>query len=161
MRTRIAELVASGGLPQGVLSMQALYLLPQEFVVQYQALFSRSLAEESLRQSKTPDAATGEFEGPVPRPGPQIRTSARSKPQIGGVQGAPKRVQRHWFVRDPAAFEFKKRIDRKLRALAREMQTHSGGGRGVESRSIPNCGQCGRFLEPTWQFCAYCGNRLT
>jgi hypothetical protein len=157
VRARIAELVASGGLAAGTASLHALFLLPRDFVQRYEALFWRALAEESPSQTSPNLDHSGEPEGPVSRPSSQTRLSPRAKTTIGPVKKAPKRHQKHWLVRDEAALELKKQIDRKLRGLARDMKVHE------QSRpaTTPRCGSCKRYVEPHWNFCASCGSPKT
>lgn len=155
----LAELHASGGLPQGRITLEFLYLMPQDFIDAYTSLFWQALHEEK------PVGQGVEGEGSVAGEGkdamPKLKTQAKQKGIALGSENrlqatGGKRYKTYWTVRDEKALRLKSRVDTKLRELAGMMRR---SGMEVEIRILP-CGQCGKFMRGEWRFCPGCGNNL-
>lgn len=90
------------------------------------------------------------------------RGVAKSKP--GGSGG------RRSIIKDERAFNFKRKIDKRMRRLASEIDewmrsTKVAGvdiseGEGGVSGGAPRCGGCHKFIDREWRFCASCGGDL-
>lgn len=88
----------------------------------------------------------------------------------GAVAGRSRRS----IIKDEHAFNFKRKIDKRMRRLATEIDEYMrtvripggsgsgpGGGEGSEGEesSVARCTGCQCFMEDSWRFCARCGNR--
>lgn len=136
VRRRYADLLASAGVNSGRLSLEVLYLLPEEFVREYIELFWEALREDiSTGKSggENPIKKQGEFrKGKLKR---DRETGELTPGSARGAQGGGKKYRNHWLIRSEFALEVKQRVDRKLvrmigitrRDVKRELQE---GGRG-------------------------------
>jgi hypothetical protein len=79
--------------------------------------------------------------------------------QLANLSDAPKQQLRDsWVVgdggiRNERAHHARKKFDRKLRALARELQNWETGV------SMLRCTVCKKFIESGWIHCAWCGRK--
>lgn len=171
IRHRLAEMMASAGVPHARASLEVLYLMPRGFLDRYVELFDAALRLPSSPSGGTGRAGDlGKANSHEPLPGTvkglRINSGRGSgdAPHLGG--GAGKKGPGAWAVKDAAALEFKKRIDTKLRALGREIRRGLAGeqndGRGLVGRGekLPQCGGCGRIVSDSWKFCAGCGRQI-
>jgi hypothetical protein len=144
LRARVAEALASAGVGHGRVSVEVLYMLPDEFVQSYVRLFLRALREDVSGGGM---AGEGKASG---RAGDRMQRKGKpvGKRKIPGVGGG-RRYRTHWVVRDEKALERKRKIDRRLRRIAAEMSK-----RKVEDEK---CGGCGRFIERDYLHCPWCG----
>lgn len=91
------------------------------------------------------------------------RGVAKSK---GGGLGASRRS----IIKDERAFDFKRKMDKRMRRMASEIDEWlrstnvsgvdiktGGRGRGGEREGSVRCGDCQCFVERDWRFCARCG----
>ena len=121
VRRRYADLLASAGVDSGRLSLEVLYLLPEEFVREYVELFWEALRED------IPSAGGGDNvikkAGEVKR-NKKVRTGERDEQgrvrevavpgSNRGAQGGGKKYKTHWLIKSEVALEVKRRVDRKL-----------------------------------------------
>lgn len=152
------EMAAEAGAAYGRVSLEALYLLPSEFVSLYQRLFLRALRESPGR--------TGEANPPVKTKAKRGRTvqtltyeddglggkrQASEKKSVelaldrdparggGSARAGGKRHRDHWLIADERAFRLKTTIDRELRELAETISRGlSRAGAGDEPRAAGN-----------------------
>ena len=61
-------------------------------------------------------------------------------------------------VLDHQAWEFKRTIDRRLRAISSDVRTFLGGA--DESVKCKMCSTCGKIGELDWSFCSRCGKEM-
>lgn len=143
VQRRLADYLASAGVPQGRISLEVLYMLPPDFIRAYRTLFDRAFLES------VSDSGGGD-------PG---RAPERRKNVGVGSKGG-KRYRTYWVIRDEQAFQLKGSVDRKLKRLALEMGTRAG--KEVKCQSCSSKLQSlqdasGRKLL---RFCPYCSHSL-
>lgn len=164
VRHRLAEMMASAGVPHSRASLEVLYLLPRTFLDRYVELFDAALRLPSSPQGGTGragDLGKANSHEPLRGTAKGLRINSGKEgggdaPHLGG--GAGKKGPGVWAVKNVEALEFKKRIDTKLRALAREIRVGlAGEQRGV---TIKQCTQCAKIVAADWKFCARCGHQL-
>lgn len=144
VRARLAEVMSSAGVDHSRISLEVLYLLPPEFLDAYIELYHRAF-KDSSSSIGNPDAISVKK-----TKGSQIRPA---------VQG--KRYKNYWQIRDEKAFTQKQRVDRKLRALIKEIRTGEAGKGAYRARCKGgSTGGCGRYVEEKWSYCGWCGNEL-
>lgn len=69
----------------------------------------------------------------------------------GGVAKRP-------VIRDHAAFDMKRKVDKRLRRLAGEVRGYLSSGKGnAEPGWIAKCSGCGRVVDIGWRYCSWCG----
>lgn len=174
VRRRLTEMAAAGGVPHSRASLEVLYLLPDGFLSAWVALFDAALklptssAGAGVRQGELGKANSGGGTLPGTHKGLRVSSGVESgdAPHLGG--GAPKKGPGGWHVKDPRALEIKGRMDKRLRAMAREIRRDlagvedagKGGGEGGRGASILQCSGCGRIAEKDWQWCPHCGGRF-
>jgi hypothetical protein len=151
----ISALRTSGlGLDAFAVSVEVLKYLPESFVLQYELLWLRAYgaAGGAGERRADPDAA-------VVGTRRVTRTSTGQTETRGGAHAGHRApgVGTKVTVRDEVALRAKQRVDRKLRALAREMSAASGGG--VERAGVRRCTRpaCRRWAEESWTHCPWDG----
>lgn len=147
---RLASAASAAGVDRGRIEIEVLFLLPPEFVRRYRELFDRALADP-IR----PTGDGGKDEGRVRAPGRNgdslntrsMRAAQPGKRYVAGV----------WPVRDEAALEAKKRLDKKLVRMALEaLELVSARAAALESQKPPTqCTTCGLFQRPEWVRCPF------
>lgn len=182
-RHRLADMLASGGVGFNDISKEILYMLPEEFMQRYIELWYAALGPlvKAPGANNERDADLG-----------VAKTSTKHKGVVpgAGAGGIGKRLARNFSLRDEDAFKLKDRIDRKLRAIARELRleladiqaragalgntggiTRAGertkapgstgpGKSAPESTGLRLCNRCSKITGWNWRFCASCGQRL-
>lgn len=108
---------------------------------------------------------------PVGAGGNQMKMADSGERVYRGVAkgGAVAGRSRRSIIKDEHAFNFKRKIDKRMRRLATEIDEYmrtvripgGGGGEGSEGEesSVARCMGCQCFMEDSWRFCARCGNR--
>jgi hypothetical protein len=144
LRTRLAEIRASAGVPHAQVSLDVLYFLPEKFLNAYQTMFSRALKSDS---------------GEDQRARSQAEAGEVGKATGGTTGGAPRRYKKAFVVLDERALDLKTQIDKRLRMIGREVETVLAGGE-VE-RADRRCPSCGTFVQNRWKFCPLEGTSLT
>lgn len=161
---RFGEMMAAGGVDTRRAALQVLYYLPDGFVENYEQLFDRAL---KIAGETTP---AGDSAGALGKAPSGTSGSKGNKTQLRGGQG--KKYKVIWTVLDDDLLDFKHRVDKRLRALGREIQTElmglgNGGvsdGEGSEKRILgkycPGKGCSRRLKNEEWRFCQNCGTEL-
>lgn len=89
---------------------------------------------------------------------------------LGNVSDAPKQQIRDTFVvsngglKDETAIAYRKSVNRQLRLIGRDMVSWLEGTRD-QRRALTavcsiRCYQCNKFIEGTWNNCAWCGRAI-
>lgn len=136
VRARLAEIRASAGVPHAQITLEVLYFLPKAFLEQYADMFTRAVkadgGEDARNRSQHEAGEVGKATG-------------------GTTGGAGKRYKRTFVVLDERALSLKTLIDKRLRMIAREIE--STLARVEVKASTGQCGACGMFLQHSWKFC--------
>lgn len=145
---------ATGGVgPRGEdLELLGRYL-PTGFLFAYEILIHRAVV---LSSSRGYDSTVQKDAG-RPTGGLGSTRSETVERRIGAGGGSRKFGGSRDLVRDEASLEFRRRIDRKLRKLGREMLVWLEGTRG--KTTYRRCGgrKCGAFADEEWNYCPKCG----
>lgn len=166
---KFGEMMAAAGVDTRRAALQVLYYLPDGFVENYEALFDRAL---KIAGESTP---TGDSAGALGKAPSGTSGSKGNKTQLRGGQG--KKYKVIWTVLDDDLLDFKHRVDKRLRALGREIQAEllgvgNGGlsegredadGSGVVrilGKYCPGKGCSRRLKNEQWRFCQDCGTEL-
>lgn len=143
LRTRLAEIRASAGVPHAQVSMEVLYFLPERFLHAYQALFTRALRSDGGEDGRN---RSQQEAGEVGR--------AR-----GGSTGGGRRYKKTFVVLDEKALDVKSTIDKRLRMVARDIENQLKGE--ASEKADLRCGRCGTFVQSRWKYCPMDGESLT
>ena len=165
-REVLRDIHASGGLPQGRVSLEVLYLLPDAFVDAYVKLFWEALAEvggggvEASERNLIAKGVSAKKRG------------SGGKDGHGSLQsrGGGKKYKNTWLLRNEKALRAKAGIDNILIQLAQEMTRALEDEKRVTNRvkesltktqakRCPGSG-CGRFNAAKSNFCSNCGTKL-
>jgi hypothetical protein len=145
-------------------------LLPEAFMTAYEALHVRSFSDGSGSERHPLSGRAAEIERADGKGKDLWRTSSGQVSSIGsrrvGGGGSGKTVGKtSKFLGDERAWEFKRKIDKRLRRMAKEILaeldsrgSHAGGAeRGLHRRCA---GKCGKLGDSDWLFCARCGSPM-
>lgn len=80
-------------------------------------------------------------------------TSPLGHPGEGGQQTGRRYIEHDGGLRDEAALSVKRKIDRTLRQIVRDIDKGSRSER-------PTCTGCHKFGELGWTYCAWCGAKM-
>lgn len=139
VRQRLAEALSSAGVGYDRISLEVLYLMPPSFLEAYIEVYTRAFKDASTKGAGDPNSL------PTERP---------KKGQVGPASNnSGKKYREHWQIKDDKAFALKRRVDKKLGKLARELKT----GASNEELHRVRCGSCGRWVSDNWSYCAWCG----
>lgn len=165
---RVAEVLSAAGVDTRRMALQVLYYLPDRFVEVYEELFDKALKRAG---EESPGAEGGADAGTLGKAPSGTSGSKGNKTQLRGGQG--KKYKNIWVIKDDDALDLKNRVDKRLRSLAREIQTemtfgrtdHGGLGTGVSAIlgkycEGKGCGGKGRLKSESWRFCPDCGSKL-
>jgi hypothetical protein len=137
LRTRLAEIRASAGVPHSQISLEVLYFLPQAFLTQYQEMFVRALKSDGGEDQRN-----------------------RSQQEAGQVEKAAggstgRRYKKSFVVLDEKALDLKSTIDKRLRMVARDIRAGLAGEseEAREAGGPTRCGRCGTFISRGWKYC--------
>lgn len=175
-REVLRDLHGSAGLPQGRISLEVLYLLPDSFVDAYVKLFWEALAEVG-----SGGAGKGSGEANVVASGVSSdRRGHGGRDGHGSLQsrGGGKKYKNTWLLRNEKALAVKETVDAELVKLARTMalelkleQEKNRGGKVRKKGSGESSGEgsakrceaagCGRFNGAKSNFCSNCGTKLS
>lgn len=166
VRRRLAEIRASAGVPSSQVSLEVLYMLPGEFLRQYEQLFGRALkadgGEAARNGQQQAMAAVGKA---------LVRGGSGTRPntsQVGpSARGNGRRFKKSFIVQDERALRLKSLMDKRLRRIAQEIdhelaalntstKTEWVAEVGSNKRSL-QCHDCKMFLQYGWQYCPQCG----
>jgi hypothetical protein len=158
----MAEIAAAAGIDHGRLSIEVLFLLPPQFVRQYQWLF-----DQALDSPVRPQSDGGKDEGRVKAKGkPRDDLKARS---MGGAKKSKRSVSGYWPIRDEEAVKIKGLLDRRIvRAVNQAVEDlklvragahkNSTAPTGSSVTGVPRCPRCGKFLKEDWVRCPWHGD---
>lgn len=138
LRSRLAEIRASAGVPHAQISVEVLYFLPEMFLKQYQAMFSQALKSDG---------------GEDARNRAQAQVGEVGKATGGRTGGQGRRYKKSFIVLDERALELKSTMDKRLRTIARDIRQGLAGEEVVNQRKVTQCIRCGTFLQGQWRFC--------
>lgn len=138
--------------------------IPDGLVTAYEALWIKTYGSGAGYigdpNSLTPDKAGGN----------QMKMSGSDERVHRGVAKgrAGGNASRKSIIKDERAFNFKRKIDKRMRRLASEIDewmrsTKVAGvevGEGGAGDGAPRCGGCHKFIDREWRFCASCGGDL-
>lgn len=172
-RARVDQ-AAAAGVSSGRLALEALYLLPGDFVSAYESLFHRTFRAPGTGtvSGLDPEKGGGGLDPKIKRA--DVRRSAKTYVQRamdagatgddalkmakamersaremsgGGPQARStgRRHREHWTVADERLFKVKGRIDRQLRRLAEDARRALAGEEVDERGDRVRCSECGRF----------------
>jgi hypothetical protein len=178
IRIRLAEIMSSAGVGYNQISLEILYLLPEEFVQRYIWLWEKALGPagsgDARGQQLAKDSELGKEKTHTDKKGNMIGAGA------GGAGGGGKKFKRFGMdVRSLEAFEMKGRIDRRLRSIARDLRNFElemrdreqlkdarrkgSGGRVGSGKNgsggsgwgdgTAQCVSCGRIMDESWNNC--------
>lgn len=162
----LAEILASAGVPSSRIALEVLFLLPDRFVDVYSEVFEASLI--------APVKAPGEAAGLAGELGRAPGSTSALRGTVSQVSGTGKKYKRIWVIKSEEALALKNRMDKRLRAMGREMELEleeirrhgSGEGAGEGSSraggmsSQASCGRCGKLVREDYRFCPSCGQDL-
>lgn len=156
LRKRLADIRASAGVPHNQVALEVLYMLPGDFLRQYSALFSAALKSDGGESARAQQQQDGAVVG---------KTKSLGKTGRGPtVQGGQRRWKQAWTVQDDRMLALKTRIDKRIRAIGREIHEDmldlTEGAAQLESRRHIGlqCCSCKTFLDAGWKFCPQCGH---
>lgn len=149
VRSRIAEIRAAAGVPHAQVSMEVMYFLPRRFIEAYGHMFTRAVKSDAGESSRHDAQIDGARVG---------KTAVRKTGAGPTIQGGGKRYKKSFVVKDEVALDAKHMIDKRLRQIAREIETLLAGGDsmgdGRGGRAEPTrCGSCGIITKPEWRYC--------
>lgn len=163
---RFAEMMAAAGVDTRRAALQVLYYLPDGFVENYELLFDRALKITGESTGGGDEASAGTL-GKAPS---GTSGSKGNKTQLRGGQG--KKYKLYWTILDDDLLDFKHRVDKRLRALGREIQAEllgvgngglsegDGGEKRILGKYCPGKGCSRRLKNEQWRFCQDCGSEL-
>ncbi len=139
-------------------------LLPQSFVDAYEALQARALTDGSGSNHPLSgrDAELGKADGKPTGQWPEKTSDVTSIGQVGGPK--TKQVGKtSKFLADERAFRLKRKIDKRLRGLGREMMAFLEGASEKDAAAAASrlcTGKCRKIGDGEWVFCARCGGPM-
>lgn len=136
-------------------------ILPELFTSTYEALYLKSLDDGMAGMGSRNDekAALGIAEG---KPTGVARVSSSEVTSVGKLgPGSSKLVGKtSRTMKDERAFRLKVKVDKKLRAIAREVQAFLEH-RDMRLAAARVCaGKCKKFGDAEWTYCARCGGPM-
>lgn len=139
VRTRLAEVLASAGVPHAQIALEVLYYLPKDFLNAYEQMFTRAVKADGGEDARArAQGAAGEVE----------------KARGGSTGGRGKRYKKTFVVLDEKALDLKSRMDKRLRMMGREIAAGLIGDPARAGHKGPHqCSTCGTFLQARWKFC--------
>jgi len=162
-RSMARELRESGGLPQGQMGLEILFLLPDNFVEFYQGIFHRALR---VGDGSVMHGRSGGVEKAKGTTGTVLGSETRAQ-----ASGTGKKFKRMGLViGNEKVLQIKDQTDKGLEQLTSEGRRAIGelegagaeGGSGGSNKpgKQPQCYACKGFVGRNWRFCSMCGNSL-
>jgi hypothetical protein len=142
VRTRLAEIRASAGVPHAQVSLDVLYFLPEKFLRAYETMFTKALRSDGGEDQRA-----------------RAQAEAGQVGKASGGSGGGRRYKKTFVVLDEKALDLKGQIDKRLRMIGREVETVLAGGE--VDRAERRCPSCGTFVQARWNFCPLEGVRIT
>lgn len=166
----MAELLASGGVSYDRAALELLYYIPDGFKEAYVRMFYEAFAGT---------------DGNLDMRGRQGAETAALGRASGKAAGKTTAKRGTFFISSEEALELKDRVDKRLRAISRDILvgldeikasrvSSAKDGAGVYERQQvdedikannngalrPSCEKCRKFVQVDWNWCARCGNKL-
>lgn len=142
VRTRLAEIRASAGVPHAQVSLDVLYFLPEKFLTAYQTMFTKALRSDGGEDQRA-----------------RAQAEAGEVGKATGGSGGGRRYKKSFVVLDERALDLKSQIDKRLRMMGREVETVLAGG--ALERADRRCPSCGTFVQNRWKYCPLEGTALS
>lgn len=133
---------------------EVLEVMPEGFVFQYTALWLSAVGRAVGARRGLPEKVIApNVVAKARRSAPRTSTSQRE--HRGGARKAKPDVVGGVEFDNERDLNFKRRVDRKLRAIAREIRVWRDGTlKGVRT-GLRRCSQCKQFGDDTWVYCPY------
>lgn len=141
-RTRFADMMSSAGVGSHRMGQELYYMLPQGFIDAYEILFIRCFG--------------GKDDGGVGARGASQAEQGQLQKGKAAAKTNGKKYKKHWVIADDKAVNIKEKVDKRLRALAREIVEELEGKESEGSKKT--CAECGRILAVGWKFCPFDGS---
>lgn len=139
-------------------------ILPEQFLLAYEGLTARALTDGSGSNHPLSgrDAELGKADGKPTGQWPEKTSDVTSIGQVGGPK--TKQVGKtSKFLADERAFRLKRKMDKRLRAMAREMMAFLEGANEKQAGLAASrlcTGKCRKIGDGEWLFCARCGGPM-
>lgn len=144
---------SSSSSPRAVIHKQEGHV-PDPLVQAYEALWIKCYGSEAVVIGD-PSVIRGVGKGNQMRMKDSDERVTRSGANGGGDRGGSRRS----IIKDERTFEFKRKIDKRIRRLAKEIDSYMRGMRAGEDEEGRRCWSCQKFMEEGWIFCPACGCR--
>lgn len=125
-------------------------LMPDALVDAYEFLHTQVFGGARV----APEAGVGEI-GPAEQ---WLLTSDGQRRRGPAKRGKQYSASVRGVIRDERALELKKRVDKRLRKMARDIYRE---WKGLEEEEQAKCFSCHKLAESGWKWCPRCGDRLT
>lgn len=146
VRTRLAEIRAAAGVAESQITMEVLFFLPKAFLEQYADMFTKAVKSDGGESARNAaQQAAGDL--------------GKAAGVRGGAKTGQKRYKKSFTVLDEKALNLKGMMDKRLRMMARDIETVLAGGEIKKASS--RCGDCGTFVQDRWKYCPMDGSELT
>lgn len=124
--------------------------VPDSFQVAYRHLFERAYGTRSLKLGDDPELGKA-----------QAKRSDQKDGARGGAKPSKKSQTSHTrhTILDRKAWEYKRTLDRRLRALAQDIKLFLEGAQFT--RATIMCESCYLIGEANWRFCPHCGGAMS
>ena len=146
----------------GDASSAILRFLPDSFVLFYSGLVDRSYGERRLDASGSMAPPTGSPRVKAKKSSGRTNSGSVERTLVAtGGSGKEKNRSEIGF-KDEDSVDYRKKIDRRLRRIAREIEEFLAGGNGESLKSGKRkCGgRCRKIGDPEWLFCPRCGGPM-
>lgn len=155
---KFTEMMAAAGVHPDRMALEVMYWLPKDFLDLYQELYIRAL--------RNTDGGTGE------RGKAAQETADLAKAKRKTTGGGGKKFKRYWVIADETVLDMKTKVDKRLRAIARDMRgelEELDFHREREEKStrqersklnspvISACPECKIIVSKVWNYCPKCG----
>ena len=158
--TRALE--ALGGVVKVVQPVEALIAahrdgqLPEKMREAYELLYCRSYGTGALYlgdvNAEKVESANSSW---------AVKGGAKAPHRSGATRGKSPTAHKRNIVQDAAAYDFKRRVDKKLSRIATEIRQWLAGEQSMfaDARRL-TCPKCGRIADISWKVCPIDGHRL-
>lgn len=139
-------------------------ILPEMFCTAYEAVCVQALDDGSGGGNHPLSGRAAELGRAEGKPTGQWPVKSDEKVSIGQKSGPGSSLKTvgktSKFLRDERAFRLKQRMDKRLRAMAREMMAFMDGKEIRAAVSRVCTGKCKKLGDAEWMFCARCGGPM-
>lgn len=145
------DMMADAGVDMRRMSQEVLWFLPRDFVDAYSEVFYRAFAGKD-------DGGTGGRGAMDEEKRIVGKASGKGLQGLGGAKR--KTYKKYWVIADDKAVRIKDLVDRRLRAMARELKLELAARDDTEAEERLKCEGCKRYVQAGWQYCPGCGAGL-